>query len=133
MHIYPSAALCRERFAQQGNWGAGRWGGAFMQNTALYVQFQATAQGAPMLTPVLETWRSRMQGSDLPFAQLKRDPFYSRLLVELNDISRFLESVSTAQNLSALRDELQHVLARHKPTGTASDPDVCARCGKKFP
>jgi hypothetical protein len=84
-----------------------------------------------MLLPAIESWRSKLQGSESPAN--KDDPFTRELLIELNDLSNFLENLSLTDNLKFIQGELGRLLARRKPTGHVPPDRKCKECGRPIP
>ncbi|MFC0401092.1 hypothetical protein [Paraburkholderia rhizosphaerae] len=87
-----------------------------------------------MLLPYLETWRSRLEGSDSPLgSEGNRGTFDRQLLLELNDLSNFLEKIPGATDLASVKEELAQVLARGKPVGMGGGVKKCQSCGRDIP
>jgi hypothetical protein len=74
-----------------------------------------------------------MQGREQQFAELKSSAFYDEVLSELNDLSHVLERLYTTEDIAVMRQEVEGLLGRHKPTGNAPAPGDCPRCGKRYP
>ena len=87
-----------------------------------------------MIPPSIELWRSRLQGSDQIHPEIQRSAFFREVLTELNDVSYLFERILAGKidDFTVIREEIGR-LGRTKPTGSAPDPDICVRCGKKFP
>jgi len=87
-----------------------------------------------MLLPALEIWRSQLQGSDSPLGDdEERGTFDRELLLELNDLSNFLEKVRYYPDLPSIQAELDRLLEKNKPVGMSPRSRKCQSCGRSIP
>lgn len=80
-----------------------------------------------MLTANLEIWLGLLR------QEPQDDPFFAEIRSELEDISQVLDRAIRQDDTRGLREFIQTVWARHKPTGGATKPQTCRYCGKQLP
>jgi hypothetical protein len=81
-----------------------------------------------MLTANISIWLDMLRQQP----QWDQEPFFTAIENELQDISWILDRVLEQTDVRVLREAVQEMGNRHKPTGGAT-PRSCQHCGKRLP
>jgi hypothetical protein len=82
-----------------------------------------------MLTANLDIWLGMLRQQP----QWDQDRFFTAIRDELEDVSNVLDRVLRETDIRVVREAVQEMGNRHKPTGGATTPNTCRHCGKRLP